>query len=156
MPAPSGHFYYIKEKTEDMIKIGSIVSVNYEARVKESGEVFDTTEGRDPYTFRIGTDDMMPGFLEAILGRESGERFTVEIPTEKAYGIYSDKKITEIAKGYMPGDVEVGQILEARGTNNKSAAVIVVEVKEDSVVIDGNHPLAGMDLVYDIEIVSVD
>lgn len=139
-----------------MITIGKTVSVNYEARVKESGEVFDTTEGRDPHTFRIGTDELMSGFMEALMGRQAGDKFTVEIPTEKAYGEYSDKKITEVAKGFMPGEVEVGQILEARGTNNKSAAVIVIEIKEDTVVLDGNHPLAGSDLVFDIEIVSVD
>lgn len=139
-----------------MITIGNTVSLNYEARVKESGEVFDTTEGRDPYTFRLGTDDLIPGFLESLIGKQAGDKFTVEIPKEKAYGEYSENKITEIAKGYMPGEVEVGQILEARGTNEKSAAVIVVEIKENTVVIDGNHPLAGMDLVFDIEIVNVD
>lgn len=136
-----------------MITIGQTVSVNYTGKLKD-GEVFDTTEGRDPQTFRLGDDRLMPGFLEALLGKEIGDKFTVEIPKEKAYGDYNEKKKTEIAKGYMPGEVEVGQILEARGTNNESAAVVVVEVKDDVVVIDGNHPLAGMDLVFDIEIVN--
>lgn len=139
-----------------MITIGQTISVNYTGKLKEGGEIFDTTEGRDPHTFRLGVDRLMQGFEEAILGREVGEKFTVEIPKEKAYGEYDENKITEVAKGYMPGDVEVGQILEARGTNDESAAVVVIEVKEESVVIDGNHPLSGMDLVFDIEIVNAE
>ena len=145
-----------KRKTEQMITIGQTVSVNFIGKLKDGGEVFDTTEGRDPHTFRLGQDRLMPGFLEALIGKEIGEKFTVEIPKEKAYGEYNEKKITEVPKGFMPGEVEVGQILEARGTNDESAAVVVIEIKEDSVVLDGNHPLAGMDLVFDIEIVNAE
>jgi FKBP-type peptidyl-prolyl cis-trans isomerase SlpA len=136
-----------------MITIGQTVTVNYTGRV-EDGEVFDTTEGSEPHKFTLGKDPLMQGFVDAILGKEVGDKFTVNIPKEKAFGDYDNEKIKEIPKGYMPGEVVEEQILIARGANGEEAKIIVKEVHDDHVVIDGNHPLAGMDVIFDIEIVD--
>lgn len=136
-----------------MINYGQTVTLNYTGRTKE-GEVFDTTEGRDPHSFVLGTDRLITGIERALVGRQIGDTFTIEIPMADAYGEYSETKVQKIPKGYMPGEVYEDQILVARGTNGEDAKIIVKEVLEDHVVVDGNHPLAGMDLVFDIEIVD--
>ena len=130
------------------------VTVNYTGKLKQTGEVFDTTDGSEPLSFRMGVDNVVSGFQKAILGRQIGDRFTVDIPREEAYGDYMDEKIKSIPKGYMPGEVEPDQILIARGASGDEARVLVKEVNEEFVVIDGNHPLAGLDLVFDIEVID--
>lgn len=136
-----------------MINYGQTVIINYTGRTRE-GEVFDTTEGRDPQRFVLGKDRLIKGIEEALVGKEIGEAFTLEIPMADGYGEYSEDKVKTIPKGYMPGEVYEGQILLAKGTNGDDAKIIVKEVLENEVVIDGNHPLAGMDLIFDIEIVD--
>ena len=137
-----------------MITNGMTVTVNYTGKLKQTGEVFDTTDGSEPLSFRMGVDNVVSGFQKAILGRQIGDRFTVDIPREEAYGDYMDEKIKSIPKGYMPGEVEPDQILIARGASGDEARVLVKEVNEEFVVIDGNHPLAGLDLVFDIEVID--
>jgi FKBP-type peptidyl-prolyl cis-trans isomerase 2 len=136
-----------------MITIGQTVTVNYTGRI-DTGEVFDTTEGTDPQRFTLGKDPLVQGFVEALIGREIGDKFTINIPKDKAFGEYEKEKIKEIPKGYMPGDVEEEQILVARGADGEEARIVVKEVHENHVIIDGNHPLAGMDLIFDIEIID--
>ena len=136
-----------------MLTIGQTVTVNYTGRI-DTGEVFDTTEGTDPHRFTLGKDPLVQGFVEALIGREIGDKFTVNIPKDKAFGEYLSEKVKEIPKGYMPGEVEEEQILIARGADGEEARIVVKEVHEDHVVIDGNHPLAGMDLIFDIEIID--
>lgn len=137
-----------------MVKIGDTVTVNYTGTIKETGEVFDTTEGRDPHTFKIGHDPLIKGFVNALVGRNVGDRFTFDIPMSEGYGEYQEGKVQRVPRGYMPGEVYVDQILLARGANGDEARVLVMEVADDYVVIDGNHPLAGMNLVFDVEIVD--
>jgi FKBP-type peptidyl-prolyl cis-trans isomerase 2 len=145
--------YYIKENSTKMITDGMTVTVNYTGKI-EDGQVFDTTQGRDPFTFILGVDPLIEGFQEAIVGRQIGASFTVNIPVEKAYGPVMNEKIVSIPKSEMPGEVEVDQILVAKAANEQEARIIVKEVHEEHVVIDGNHPLAGKDLIFEIEIVN--
>ena len=149
----TNRLYYIKENSTKMITEGMTVTVNYTGKI-EDGQVFDTTQGRDPFTFILGVDPLIEGFQEAIAGRQIGANFTVNIPVEKAYGPVEQNKIVSIPKSEMPGEVEVDQILVAKAANDQEARIIVKEVHEDHVVIDGNHPLAGKDLIFEIEIVN--
>lgn len=146
-------FYYIKENSEKMITNGMTVTVNYTGKI-EDGQVFDTTQGRDPYKFTLGVDPLIVGFQEALIGRQIGDKFTVEIPVDKAYGEYSDEKVQEIPKNYMPGEVQVDQILIARDDQGNELRVVVKEIHDNHVVLDGNNPLAGKDLTFEIEIVD--
>ncbi len=138
-----------------MIEQGSIVSVHYTGKFTD-GNVFDTSEGRGPLRFKVGSGQLIPGFEIAIIGKEVGDKVTTSIPPEEGYGIIREDLIVNVPLDKMPGAVEVGQTLEAQGDNGHSAQVIIKEVNEDHVIIDANHPLAGKELVFEIEVLSIE
>ena len=137
-----------------MIENGKVVSVHYVGKFTD-GEVFDSSEGREPLQFQVGSGQLIPGFESAIIGKVVGDKITANIAPEEGYGLVREDLIVSVPLDKMPGEVEVGQALEAQGDNGQSAQVFVKEVNEDSVVIDGNHPLAGKDLVFEIEVVEI-
>ena len=137
-----------------MIENGKVVSVHYVGKFTD-GEVFDSSEGREPLQFQVGSGQLIPGFESAIIGKVVGDKVTANIAPEEGYGLVREDLIVRVPLDKMPGEVEVGQALEAQGDNGQSAQVFVKEVNEDSVVIDGNHPLAGKDLVFEIEVVEI-
>jgi FKBP-type peptidyl-prolyl cis-trans isomerase 2 len=137
-----------------MIENGKVVSVHYVGKFTD-GEVFDSSEGREPLQFQVGSGQLIPGFESAIIGKVVGDKVTANIAPEEGYGLVREDLIVSVPLDKMPGEVEVGQALEAQGDNGQSAQVFVKEVNEDSVVIDGNHPLAGKDLVFEIEVVEI-
>jgi FKBP-type peptidyl-prolyl cis-trans isomerase 2 len=137
-----------------MITQGSTVEVHYTGRFMD-GEVFDSSEGKDPLQFQIGSGQIIPGFESAIMGKNIGEKVSVTIAPDQAYGQLREDLVVEVPTDKMPGPVEVGQLLQADGGDGQVVQVIVKEVKEDIIIIDGNHPLAGQDLVFDIEVVSI-
>lgn len=137
-----------------MIENGKVVSVHYVGKFTD-GEVFDSSEGREPLQFQVGTGQLIPGFENAIIGKVVGDKVTANITPEEGYGLVREDLIVSVPLDKMPGDVEVGQALEAQGDDGQSAQVFVKEVNEDNVVIDGNHPLAGKDLVFEIEVVEI-
>lgn len=137
-----------------MIENGKIVSVHYVGKFPD-GEVFDSSEGKDPLQFQVGSGQLISGFENAILGKSIGDKVTANIKPEEAYGLVREDLIVNIPKDRMPGEVSVGQALEAAGDGGQAAQVFVKEVHEDHVIIDANHPLAGRDLVFDIEVVDI-
>ena len=137
-----------------MIENGKVVSVHYVGKFTD-GEVFDSSEGREPLQFQVGSGQLIPGFESAIIGKVVGDKVTANITPEEGYGLVREDLIVSVPLDKMPGDVEVGQALEAQGDNGQSAQVFVKEVNEDNVIIDGNHPLAGKDLVFEIEVVEI-
>jgi len=137
-----------------MITEGSTVEVHYTGRFID-GEVFDTSEGKDPLQFQIGSGQIIPGFETALMGKNIGEKVSVTVVPDQAYGPIREDLVVEVPVDKMPGEVEVGQLLQADGGDGGVVQVIVKEVKEDVVIIDGNHPLAGQDLKFDIEVVSI-
>lgn len=137
-----------------MIEKGNIVNVHYTGKFAD-GNVFDSSEGGETLQFELGAGQLIPGFEAAVLGKEVGEKLTAVISPEDGYGLVNEEYIVKVPIDKMPGDVEVGQTLEASGEDGQSLQVTVVEINEDHVVIDGNHPLAGKDLIFDIEIVSI-
>lgn len=137
-----------------MITQGSTVEVHYTGRFID-GEVFDSSEGKDPLQFQIGSGQIIPGFETAIMGKNIGEKVSVTIAPDQAYGQLREDLVIEVPLDKMPGTVEVGQLLQADGGDGQVVQVIVKEIKEEVIVIDGNHPLAGQELVFDIEVVSI-
>jgi peptidylprolyl isomerase len=137
-----------------MIENGKVVSVHYVGKFTD-GEVFDSSEGRGTLQFEVGSGQLIPGFESAIIGKVVGDKVTANITPEEGYGLVREDLIVSVPLDKMPGDVEVGQALEAQGENGQSAQVFVKEINEDNVVIDGNHPLAGKDLVFEIEVVEI-
>lgn len=137
-----------------MIIKGSTVGVHYTGKLT-TGEVFDSSEGREPLKFQVGSGQIIPGFEEAVLGKQPGDKVTINIQPENAYGEVREDLFVKVPLDKMPGEVQVGQSLQAVGDDNRPVQVVVKEVNEDHVVIDGNHPLAGKELVFDIEVVDV-
>lgn len=137
-----------------MIQNGSTVNVHYTGRLTD-GEVFDTSEGKEPLSFTVGTGQIIPGFENAIIGKIAGDKVTVNIPAAEAYGEIREDLVVKVPNSQLPGAVEVGMSLQAQAENGMPVNVTVKEVNEDHAVIDGNHPFAGKELVFDIEVVSV-
>ena len=137
-----------------MITEGSTVEVHYTGKFTNE-EVFDSSEGRDPLQFQVGTGQIIPGFENAILGKNVGDKVQITIPAEEAYGEVREDLFVQVPLDKLPGQVEVGQSLQAVGGDGQPVTVIVEQVNEDHVIINGNHPLAGKELVFDIEVVSV-
>jgi peptidylprolyl isomerase len=146
----SGDLKMEKAKADDTVK------VHYTGKF-EDGTVFDSSAGRDPLEFTLGKRMVIPGFEAAALGMSPGETKTVNIPAEEAYGPRREEMVMEVARASMPSDIqpEVGQILQIGQSQDQMLQVMVAEVTEESVILDANHPLAGMDLVFEIELVEI-
>lgn len=135
---------------------GSSVSVNYTGRL-EDGTIFDTSlhEGRTPLTATLGQGQLIPGFENGLIGMTVGEKKTIEIDPSDAYGDVNEGMIQEVPKTQVPETVKVGDILQ--GENQYGPVrVTVTEVKDSTVILDMNHPLAGKKLIFDLEVVSID
>lgn len=137
-----------------MIQNGNVVSVHYTGKLT-NGEMFDSSEGRDPLTFQVGSGQIIPGFENAIIGKNVGDAVSINIKPEEAYGQVREDLVVKVDKNQMPGEVQVGMTLQAQAENGQALNVTVKEVHEDHVMIDGNHPLAGEELVFDIKIVDI-
>jgi FKBP-type peptidyl-prolyl cis-trans isomerase 2 len=136
-----------------MIKNGSTVQVHYTGKLTD-GTTFDSSVGRSPFKFQIGSNEVIPGFEQGLMGKIVGEKVTISIPFNDAYGEVRNDLIVNVPKNQLPGEVEVGQTLQA-SNEGQSFNVEVKEVYDDYVVIDGNHPLAGKDLIFDIEVLEI-
>jgi FKBP-type peptidyl-prolyl cis-trans isomerase SlpA len=138
------------------VDVNSTVSVNYTGRL-EDGTVFDSslTEGREPLSATLGQGSLIPGFEKGLLGMNIGEKKTVNIPFADAYGDVNPQMVAEVPKDRVPESIEVGQMLQTM-TPQGPMNVLVKEVYDDHVVLDANHPLAGKDLIFDLELISVE
>lgn len=137
------------------IKNGDNVSVHYTGRL-EDGSVFDTSlaEGREPLTVTLGQGQLIPGFENGLIEMTIGEMKTIEIEPESAYGEVNPQLMSEIPLSQVPEGVKVGDMLQ--GQNQFGPVNVTVrEIKEKTVVLDMNHPLAGKKLIFDLEVVSV-
>lgn len=138
-----------------MIAPGTTVKVHYKGTL-DDGVVFDSSEGRDPLEFQIGAGQVIPGFDAAIQEMIVGSSKTITIPSDEAYGEIRPDMIATIPHEQFPEDLkpEVGQTLQL-STPQGQLPVQVVEVKEEGVTIDGNHPLAGQNLTFELTLVDV-
>lgn len=147
----------VKDTTsESLIKSGSKVKFHYSGRL-ESGESFDSSVDRDPLEFVVGNGNIIPGLEKEILKMKKGEKKTITVPAEEAYGPRNEELSREIPKGPLPQglNLQVGAVLYLKTPDGTPFPATVAEVKEDTVVIDFNHPLAGKTLIFDIEILDI-
>ena len=137
-------------------KAGDVVKVHYTGKLT-SGEQFDSSAGREPLEFTIGAGQMIKGFDDAMPGMNVGEKKTINIAPEDAYGPRSDDAIIEFPKENVPTDMklEPGMPLTLSNQQGQPVPVIVVEVKDDVIILDANHFLAGKELIFDIELVEI-
>jgi FKBP-type peptidyl-prolyl cis-trans isomerase 2 len=137
------------------VDVNSTVTVNYTGKLVD-GTIFDSSlnEGREPLTAVLGQGNLIPGFERGLIDMGEGESKTISIPFLEAYGERKDELVAQVPKDRVPETVEVGQMLQTM-TQQGPMNVTVKEVTEEYVVLDANHPLAGQDLVFDLEIISV-
>lgn len=137
------------------IKNGDTVKVNYTGKL-EDGTVFDSSmvEGREPLEAVLGENKLIKGFETGLIDMSEGETKTIEIECSDAYGEIDPMMISEVAKTNVPDGVKAGEMLQGMSPMGP-INVRVVEVKDDVVVLDANHPLAGKKLIFDLEVVSI-
>jgi len=137
-------------------KEGNVVKVHYSGRLTD-GTLFDSSEGREPLEFTLGAGQMIKGFDTGVLGMAIGEKKTLQIAAEDAYGARDEEAIIEFPAENIPEDMklEPGMQLTLRNQHGQPVPVIVLEVKEEVIIMDANHMLAGQDLVFDVELVSI-
>lgn len=137
-------------------KKGDTVKVHYTGKLKDD-TVFDSSRDREPLEFTIGAGQMIEGFDKAVEGMQTGASKQVEIPSDEAYGGKREDMLVEVEKSQLPAEIqpEVGMQLQATQENGQTQILTIADVKDDRVVLDGNHPLAGKDLVFDIELVEI-
>lgn len=135
---------------------GDTVRVHYTGTL-DNGQTFDTSEGREPLEFTVGGGQVIPGFDQAVTGMEPGDTKTVEIPADEAYGPQREEMMLQVSHDQFPEGMnpQVGQQLQLSQPNGQNVVVRVVEIEEDSVTLDANHPLAGKDLTFEITLAEI-
>lgn len=137
-------------------KSGDTVKIHYTGTL-DDGSQFDSSEGRDPLEFELGAGQVIRGFDKAVEGMSEGEEKSVTIEADDAYGQRHDQMVQEVPKSALPDDLEpeVGMPLQARNQDGQSLSLTVTEVGDDTITVDGNHPLAGRDLKFEIQLVEI-
>ena len=138
------------------VKKGDTVKVHYTGTLK-NGEIFDSSQNKEPLEFTMGQGQLIPGFERAVENLNVGESTTVNIPSEEAYGEMRDDLIISIPKNQLPADItpELGMQLQVNQENGQPVPVRIVEITDENLTLDANHPLAGEDLTFEIKLIEV-
>ncbi len=137
-------------------KQGDRVKVHYKGYL-DDGTVFDSSFDQDPLEFTIGAGEIIPGFENAVVGMEIGETKTVDIPAQDAYGEYNDMARLEVPRENLPENInpEIGMVLQLTTPQNNTVLVRVIDMNDEIVTLDANHPLAGKDLKFEIKLLEL-
>lgn len=137
-------------------KHGDEVKVHYTGKL-DDGDVFDSSREREPLAFTVGKGEVISGFDEAVLGMSPGETRETRLSAKQCYGEHRDDLVVEVERSTMPQDVDpqVGELLRIGDGGESSFVAMVIETTDDKVIIDANHPLAGKDLTFEIELLSI-
>ncbi len=138
------------------VKKGDIVKVHYTGRF-DNGDVFDSSQGREPLQFKAGGQEIIKGLDEAVMGMKPGEKKNVTVNPEEGYGNYNKNLLMEMPKEKIPDDIspEKGMQLQLVNKKGKAIPVVVAEILDKSIRLDANHPLAGKVLYFDLELVEI-
>lgn len=136
-------------------KNGDTVKVHYKGTLAD-GTVFDSSDGRDPLEFDLGSGQLIPGFEAAVDGMSAGETCSINIASDQAYGPRRDEMVMDVPKSQLPADMQpqVGMQLQA-GQGDEQFVVMITDVQDETVTLDANHPLAGKDLNFEITLVEI-
>jgi len=137
-------------------KAGDTVQVHYKGTLSDNS-VFDSSEGRDPLEFTIGSEQVIPGFDSAVNGMKKGEKKTVTIQSSDAYGEHRAELVINLDRERLPEDLEpeIGRQLQLSGPEGQAAVMTIIDFNDTTLTLDANHPLAGKDLTFEIELVGV-
>lgn len=136
------------------VRNGDVVRVHYTARLTDGTE-FDSSAGREPLELQVGAGQVIRGLDARIDGMTVGERTTVKVPAEEGYGLRDESQVKSVPRSAVPEDTEVGTRLQANTGDGRKITLTVVDLDEERATVDANHPLAGQDLVVDVEVVEV-
>lgn len=139
------------------VQANDTVKVHYTGKLKNDGRVFDTSENREPLEAKLGEGQLIPGFEKGLTGMKVNEKKTIEIPMDEAYGDVQKELFQKVEREHLPEEIkpEVGMGLMAKNPDGTERQLRVADVKEDFIIVDANHPLAGQDLVFDLEVVGI-
>ena len=140
----------------EQVKSGDKVKVHYHGRLTD-GTTFDSLEGREPLEVEVGSGMVIKGFDDGLLGMKIGEKKTIQIPVEDAYGPADPQMVMEFPIDRFPADMkpEIGMQLNMSDGSGNNFPVVIAEVNKETVLLDANHPLAGEDLIFDLELVEI-
>lgn len=135
---------------------GSKITIHYKGTL-EDGTVFDQSSKEAPLSFTIGSGEIIEGLDSEVIGLTKGDKKTINVPADKAYGPRHEEMIGEVPKENFPEDLayEIGDSLVVQTQEGQDVQVKVMEIKEEAVILDGNHELAGKDLIFEIEVLEV-
>jgi FKBP-type peptidyl-prolyl cis-trans isomerase 2 len=138
------------------VKNDNTVKVHYKGLLKD-GTVFDSSEGREPLEFKVGSGMVIKGFDEGVKGMSVSETKKIDIPVDDAYGPVMEELIQDVPKSMLPESItpEVGMQLVSTQPDGQQIPIVIRDIKEDSITVDANHQLAGKDLVFEIELVEI-
>lgn len=138
------------------VKNNDTVKVHYTGKLS-NGQVFDSSLEREPIEFTLGQGQLIPGFENGVLEMKVSEKKTITIPHTEAYGEVNEDLFHEIAKDQLPQEIkpEVGMGLVSKNPDGSERQLLVAEVKDNSIIVDANHPLAGKDLIFELELVEI-
>lgn len=138
-------------------KTGNTVKIHYTGTLSDGTE-FDSSRGQEPLEFTLGEGRMIAGFENAVLGMTLGENKVISIPCDQAYGERNEAMIQSVPRQAIPADIELanGMRLQAEGPQGQALSFTVTAFDAETVTIDGNHPLAGQELIFDLELVAID
>lgn len=139
-----------------VVKNGDTVKVHYHGTL-DDGTVFDSSHERDPLSFTLGQGEIIPGFENAVQGMSQGDSKNVSIPPDEAYGQRQEDNMLQVNQSDIPEEInpEKGMVLQVKTQDGQSRNVTVAEVTDETVTLDGNHPLAGENLNFEINLVEV-
>jgi peptidylprolyl isomerase len=139
------------------VKDGDSVKVHYKGTLTD-GELFDSSEDRDPLEFKLGEQQVIPGIEKAVLGMAIDEEKTVTIPCDDAYGPVMDQLVAQVERENLPEDMnpDLGMQIQMTQENGEDLIVTITEMDEKTITIDANHPLAGKDLTFALTLVAID
>ena len=137
-------------------QVGDLVSVHYTGKLK-NGEVFDSSKDRDPLEFTLGNKELLAGFEDGVVGMKPGESKSVTLEPQNAFGNRREDLLLKLPKKEFPQHItpSVGLQLRLSNAEGKEMTVVITEVGEESVTLDGNHPLSGQTVVFDIELLEI-
>jgi FKBP-type peptidyl-prolyl cis-trans isomerase 2 len=138
------------------VQSGDTIKIHYHGRLQD-GTTFDSSEGRTPLEFKVGSGSVIKGFDDGVMGMSVGDKKTIEIPFVNAYGPEDPSMVIEFPVDRLPEDLkpEVGMQLNMNNAEGQQFPVVITEINNESIILNANHPLAGKDLIFDLELVGI-
>ena len=136
------------------VRNGDVVRVHYTAKLTDGTE-FESSAGQEPLEIQVGAGQIVPGLDSRIDGMAVGEKSTLAIPAKEGYGLRDEAQVKTVPRSAVPEGTQIGSRLQAKTADGRKIPLVVVQLDDERATVDANHPLAGQDLVFDVEVVEI-